>query len=333
MATGVDAYAQQSDPLIFDDRPSIREIKHPPWFKSSFLDFSEDLTEAVAAGKRGIIIYFGQENCAYCEALMEVNFGAKDIAEYTQRHFDVIDLDIWGSREVTDFDGDRYTEQDFAAFHGTNFTPSILFYDGDKALAMRLMGYYPPYRFRAALEYVADGHYKNESFRDYLARADPPPKFDIGDLNEREFFLPPPHMLDRSRIRAQRPLLVFFEQPECHACDVLHSEPLSDPDVQVQLHKFDIVQVNMLADSPIITPEGKKTTSSAWSDDLGLFFAPTLVFFDEDGKEVFRIASVVHVYRLAKVLEYVLHRGYESGLNYQQWHGRRRIEQQASASK
>jgi hypothetical protein len=28
----------------------------------------------------------------------------------------------------------------------------------------------PPYQFRAALEYVADAHYRRESFRDYLAR-------------------------------------------------------------------------------------------------------------------------------------------------------------------
>ncbi len=316
-------HAADEPSISFDDRPAVRVIEHPPWFKMSFLDLRDDLADAVQRGKRGIIVYFGQENCAYCEALIKVNFGQEDISKYTQSHFDVIELDIWGSREVTDLDGDKYTERDFAVFHNTNFTPSLLFFDQEGELALRLRGYYPPYRFRAALEYVADGHYRKESFRDYLARANPPPKFELGDLNEEEFFLPPPHMLDRSRIRAQRPLIVFFEQHDCHACDVLHTEPLSDPEVRLRLHDFDVVQVDMWSNDPIVTPDGRKRSIVDWSRELDVFFAPTLVFFDEGGREVMRIASVVQVYRLGRVLEYVENRGYESGLTYQQWHGRR----------
>ncbi len=318
-------YAGETDPISFDDRPKERYIEHPPWFKASFLDLREDLAEAKQAGKRGVIVYIGQENCPYCEALIKVNFGATDIAEYTQRHFDVIELDLWGSRELTDFGGDAHSEHDFANLHGTNFTPSLLFYNQDAKLALRLRGYYPPYKFRAALEYVADAHYKKESFRDYLARADPPPKFEIGDLNEQEFFLRPPYMLDRSRIAAQRPLMVFFEQRDCHACDVLHTQPLSDPQVRTQLRQFDVIQVDMWSKEPIFTPDGRKLSVVDWSKELGLFYAPTLVFFDEGGHEVMRIASVVHVYRLGRILEYVANRGYRTGLTYQQWHGKREI--------
>jgi thioredoxin-related protein len=319
------SHAGETDPISFDDRPKERYLEHPPWFKASFLDLREDLVEATQAGKRGVILYIGQENCPYCEALIQVNFGATDIADYTQRHFDVIELDLWGSRELTDFDGDRYSEHDFANLHGTNFTPSLMFYDQEAKLALRLRGYYPPYKFRAALEYVADAHYKKESFRDYLARADPPPKFEIDDLNEQDFFLRPPHMLDRSRIAAQRPLMVFFEQRDCHACDVLHTQPLSDPQVRAQLRQFDVIQVDMWSKDPIFTPDGRKLPVVEWSKELGLFFAPTLVFFDEGGREVLRIASVVHVYRLGRILEYVANRGYRTGLTYQQWHGKREI--------
>ncbi len=327
LGVALDANAQTagSDPLSFDDRPKERYIEHPPWFKASFLDLREDLADAKQAGKRGIVIYVGQENCPYCEALIKNNFGAEDIAEYTQRHFDVIELDLWGSRELTDLDGDRYSEHDFAIFHGTNFTPALLFYDQDGELALRLRGYYPPYKFRAALEYVADAHYKKESYREYLERADPPPKFEVGDLNEQDFFLPPPHMLDRSRIPGQRPLLVVFEQRDCHACDVLHTQPLTDSEVRAQLRDFDVIQLDMWSANPIFTPDGRKLPVVEWSKELGVFFAPTLVFFDEGGKEVLRIASVVHVYRLGRVLEYVANRGYGTSLTYQQWHGKREI--------
>ena len=55
------------DPLVFDDKPQLREIIHPEWFKTSFLDLGDDLEQALQSGKNGIMVYFGQENCAYCE--------------------------------------------------------------------------------------------------------------------------------------------------------------------------------------------------------------------------------------------------------------------------
>ena len=319
-AVAADSYVDEFDVTAtpIDDSPRLRDIHYPDWFKSSFLDLNTDLDEAIKSGKKGIIIYFGQKNCAYCEALMERDFGQKDIAEYTRHNFDVIALDIWGSREVTDLQGKELTEHDLSIREQTNFTPSLLFYDRDGKLALKMRGYYPPYKFRAALEYVVDGHYKKESYRDYLLRADPPPKFEIGDLNERVFFQKPPFALDRSHIPANRPLVVFFEQKECHACDVLHSDPLEDPGVLLLLSQMDAVQLDMWSDTPVITPSGQKMTAEEWANNLGIFYAPTLVFFDELGHEIFRVDSVVRLHRLHQVLDYVLTKAYQD-TDYQTW--------------
>jgi thioredoxin-related protein len=319
-AVAADSYVDEFDVTAtpIDDSPRLRDIHYPDWFKSSFLDLNTDLDEAIKSGKKGIIIYFGQKNCAYCEALMERDFGQKDIAEYTRHNFDVIALDIWGSREVTDLQGKELTEHDLSIREQTNFTPSLLFYDRDGKLALKMRGYYPPYKFRAALEYVVDGHYKKESYRDYLLRADPPPKFEIGDLNERAFFQKPPFALDRSHIPANRPLVVFFEQKECHACDVLHSDPLEDPGVLLLLSQMDAVQLDMWSDTPVITPSGQKMTAEEWANNLGIFYAPTLVFFDELGHEIFRVDSVVRLHRLHQVLDYVLTKAYQD-TDYQTW--------------
>ncbi|MDH3380587.1 MAG: thioredoxin family protein, partial [Gammaproteobacteria bacterium] len=225
----VSAVGDQLDPFSFDDSPRARVITHPDWFETSFLDLGEDLKDAVAAGKNGLMVYFGQKNCAYCEALMEINFKTPDIVRYTREHFHVIALDIWGSRSVTAVEGTTSTEHEFAVAQQTNFTPSIIFYDKTGRQAFKMTGYYPPYKFRAALEYVADDHYQRESFGEYIERADPPPKFAEEGLNEQNFFQPPPYALDRSRFAADDPLVVFFEQIQCHACDVLHTEPLASP--------------------------------------------------------------------------------------------------------
>jgi thioredoxin-related protein len=234
----------------------------------------------------------------------------------------VVPIDIWGVAEVTDLDGEVLTERDYSLKHGTNFTPSLIFYDRDGREALRLRGYYPPYQFRAALEYVADGHYRKESFRDYLARGEGRLVFDLDELNVQDFFAPPPYNLDRSRFPGERPLAVFFEQGECHACDVLHGQSLRKPAIYRLFEGFDNVQLDMWSDTPVITPDGRRTTARDWAADLGLFFAPTIIFFDERGQEIMRVDSVVGFFRLRNVLNYITSKAYLTE-SYQSWRSTR----------
>ena len=303
----------------FDDAPLEQPVHHPPWFRLSFLHLQDDLEEAIKFKKRGIIVYFGQKYCPYCQKLMDVNFGKPDISRYTRDHFDVIAIDIHGDRTVTDFSGLELSEKEFAEMENTNFTPSLIFYDRRGKEVLRLRGYHPPYKFRAALEFAADGHYRTESFRDYLERADPTLSFQAGDLIEEDFFSQPPYALDRSRVPAELPLVVFFEQADCHACDVLHTGPLQNQSIQERLGKFEVVQLDMWGDTPVITPDGQQTTSREWAEKLELFYAPTVIFFDENGKEIIRVDSVVRFYRLRWVLDYIASGVYRKGITIQRW--------------
>ena len=313
----------------FEDRPLAEPLEHPAWFKESFLDLGEDLKEAVAGGKRGLMVYFGQRRCPYCQKLLGVNFGLPDIAEYTRSHFDVVAIDVWGQGEVTDLQGRVLAERELAEREGTDFTPAILFYAADGRLALRLRGYYPPYQFRAALEYAADGHDLQESFRDYLARGDNRMVFDAADLNEEPFFASPPHDLDR-RFPGERPLAVFFEQGDCHACDVLHGQTLRESDLARRFGALDSVQLDLHADTPVITPDGQRTTARDWAAGLGLFYTPSILFFDERGREILRLDSVVGFYRLGKVLDYIESGAYRTE-TFQGWRQRREIEAAAAA--
>jgi len=304
---------------IFADAPLPEAVTHPAWFKLSFLDLRTDLKEAIDGGKQGLLVYFGQEYCAYCKKLLEVNFGKPDIEAYTRKYFDVIGLDIHGQRSVTDLDGREWNEQSFSVEKHIHFTPTLIFYDKDGREALRLSGYYPPYPFLAALEYVAEGYYRHEDLRAYLARADVPLVFGVGEMNYEDFFSPAPHALDRSRIPGQRPLVVFFEQADCHACDILHSGPLQEYDIRERFGKLDATELNMWDNTPVITPSGQRTTAKKWADQLGLFYTPTLIFFDEKGKEILRVDSVVQFYRLRNVLDYILTGAYRKYPTFQAW--------------
>jgi thioredoxin-related protein len=317
--------ADNDDLFGFNDYPLEEPLSYPDWFQDPFLDLPAELEEVKEADKSGLILYFGQRRCAYCWKLINVNFALEDIVAYTRRHFDVVPIDIWGVSEVTDLDGEVLTERKLALREETNFTPSLLFYDESGTPALRLRGYYPPYQLRAALEYVADDHFRRESFRAYLARGDNRMVFEPGDLNEADFFSPPPYDLDRTTVPAKRPLVVFFEQGDCHACDVLHGQTLDDPAIMTALAKLDSIQLDMWSDTPVMTPSGEHTTARDWAEELGLFYAPSLLFFDEQGEEIIRVASVVGFYRLSSVLDYINTGAYKDGTDFQTWRVRRAL--------
>ena len=131
-------------------------------------------------------------------------------------------------------------------------------------------------------------------------------------------------MRDRSRRPGERPLAVFFEQGNCHACDVLHTGPLQEPEIRTRLEQLENVQLSFWADTPVITPSGERLTARQWAARLGVFYTPTLIIFDTDGKEIIRVDSVVQFYRLRNVLDYVLTGGYREHATFQRWRESRR---------
>ncbi len=309
----------KTDPeLAFDDSQLDEELVYPDWFKLSLGNLSDDLAEAKAAGKIGIITYFGQKRCAYCEQFFKTSLSDTDIQNYLREHYDIIAFDIWGIEDIVDTDGENYTERGLSIHYKTNFTPSLIFYDLDGTPVFRLRGFYPPYKFRAALQFVTEGFYKKETFSDYFARANPGEYFLLGGLTERDFFIEPPYNLASLR-ENKKPTAVFFEQGNCHACDLLHSDPLSKELSIQEINKMNVIQLNMWADTPVTTPQGKKTTAKDWAKSLELFYAPSILFFDSDGKEIIRVDSVTHFYRLWGVLDYVNQQGYKKAKDYQEW--------------
>lgn len=318
----------ETSQLDFDDTILEEPLEHPDWFEISLGDLREELVEARAAGKSGIMIYFGQARCAYCEKFLHINLADPEVEHYLRRHFDVVPIDIWGIEDIIDTDGREYSEREYALHYKANFTPTTLFYDRNGKPVYRLRGYYPVYQFQAALHYVVEGFYLVESFRDYLARAEPDLFFTDGELIERDFFATPPHDLRPSARGAERPLAVIFERGNCHACDLLHTGPLSRAEILHELAKMHVVQLGMFADTPVVTPAGVATTARDWARELGLFYTPSIVLFTPAGDEIMRLDSVVQFYRLWGALDYVNKRAYELGIDYQAW----RLKQRETAN-
>jgi thioredoxin-related protein len=159
-------------PVLTDDG-----LYKEPWFRESFLELGDDLEAARKDGKR-LVVMWELKGCPYCKETHFVNFARPEIADYVKSNFEILQLNIIGSRKVTDFDGSEISEKELAARYGVRFTPTFQFFPEsskglnerapDKREVARAAGYLEPDDFLAMFRYVREKAYESKSFRDYL---------------------------------------------------------------------------------------------------------------------------------------------------------------------
>ncbi len=263
----------------------------PEWFKSSFLDIADDAAEAGGAG-RHLMLFFHLENCPYCAKMLADSFSGAN-REFITAHFDVVDIDIRGAREVN-YGGEEMTEREFARAVGVQYTPTLLFLDSSAVAALTVGGYRSPPALRAALRYVRDGAYREMPLADYAAKHSPAryqlrphPDFNAGaDLSA-----------------ATRPLMVIVEDDTCADCEWMHKNILHKPDVREQLRRLAVARLDAKSPAAIVSPAGKKSTQAEFAASLGLHYRPGAVFFD-GGREVLRLTGLLNRYHFREAARY-----------------------------
>lgn len=166
------AATQTAGPVVGDDG-----LYHQDWFVQTFLDLRDDLAEAAGAGKHFAVLW-EQRGCPYCREVHRVNLARPEIRDYIKANFNILQLDMWGPRKVTDFDGQEMSEKQLAARWGVNFSPTINFFpdrlanvegkNGRDAEIFRLPGYFKPFHFVSAFEYVRSPDFSAMPFQRYL---------------------------------------------------------------------------------------------------------------------------------------------------------------------
>lgn len=166
------AAANRYEPEVSDDGMLTQ-----PWFMQTFLDLREDLEETTGEGRRFAVLW-EQKGCPYCREMHNVNFARPDIHEYVRDHFGILQLNLWGSREVTDFDGEVLEERKLARKWRVNFTPTMQFFpasiegrSGQSAHDLevaRMPGYFKPFHFVSMFEFVQQEAYARDNFQRFL---------------------------------------------------------------------------------------------------------------------------------------------------------------------
>ena len=157
-------------------------IHTQPWFMETFMDLREDHGELAAKNKH-FAIFFEQKGCPYCAAMHEKNLSQPAISNFIQEKFGVLQINIFGSKEITDFDGKTMEERQLARRWGVMFTPTIVFIrpkldvldglNGKQLQIARMPGYFKRFHFMTFFEYIAGDHYETIDFQRFLqAKAD-----------------------------------------------------------------------------------------------------------------------------------------------------------------
>ena len=152
---------------------------YQPWFLDSFLIMNEDLADAHSNGKR-FAVFWELKGCPYCKETHRVNLAQPPILDYVKSNFSVLQLNVIGSRIVTDFDGEELSERALAQKWQVKFTPTIQFFTDDVDAAKnhtgkqnevaRIPGYFKPEHFIAMFKFVREEAYKTQKFHEYVRR-------------------------------------------------------------------------------------------------------------------------------------------------------------------
>ena len=90
----------------------------------------------------------------------------------------IVQLDLRGSRQVVNFDGQAMSEREMALAFGVRYTPTIQFFPetlpemkGKSGQAMevaRMPGYFRPFHFLTMFQFVREKGYEAGDFRGFL---------------------------------------------------------------------------------------------------------------------------------------------------------------------
>ncbi len=153
-------------------------LHKPEWLRETFKDMTEDLAEATAEGKR-LLVIFEQRGCIYCNKMHQEVFPQPQIDALIREKYFVVQMNLFGDVEVTDFDGTTMSEKDMARRWGVMFTPTMMFLPekapdtgtAAEAAVATMPGAFGPDTTEHLLTWVVERGYEgDEHFQKYHAR-------------------------------------------------------------------------------------------------------------------------------------------------------------------
>lgn len=271
----------------------ISPVVIPDWWKDSFLDITEDAIEAHEQGKH-LIVFMHLDDCPYCSKMATEHFNTSDYVPYLKKHFDVIEINVKGDREVTLNDATVLTEKEFATAIKAFYTPILLFVNGEtNKMILRVDGYRDHQQFQKIIQFVAQQEYQKKSLSEYISQE---------NQNNQGHYTPVSHpafvnfkgKVDLRQLN-DRPVLFVVEDKSCLDCSRFHQSHLSDGLSQSFFKHMYVVQLDALSDESMIDFSGKSITMQAFVKQNNLYYRPGMMIFIQGERMLIRNSwSVLH---------------------------------------
>jgi len=134
-------------------------------------DLTEELGIARNEGKKAFLIMFEADDCPFCARMKKTILNQVEVQDYYRQNFHIINIDIEGDVEITDFDGNTVSMKDFSFKQNrVRATPVFAFFDlqGKAIKRGRYTGAMTSVKeFMTFGHFIADGIYKEMSFTPY----------------------------------------------------------------------------------------------------------------------------------------------------------------------
>jgi len=128
--------------------------------------FDEGSTLAVQEKKKMLVDIY-TDWCGWCKKMDKEVYPDAKVKSVLESKFVVVKLNAESEDKIR-YQGSSMSQREFARAVGVTGYPATLFFDENLKAITLLPGYVKADEFSQILAYIADNHYKNKSYQDYL---------------------------------------------------------------------------------------------------------------------------------------------------------------------
>lgn len=134
----------------------------------TWLSFDTGLAEAAKQQKKLLVDVY-TDWCSWCKKMDKEVYTDKHVVDLLNEHFIVVKLNAESSKNLT-YNGQQFTEREFAAALGVDGYPTTVFFLPDAKPITRIPGFMEVKTFVNVLTYIGRDHYLNISYDEFLRK-------------------------------------------------------------------------------------------------------------------------------------------------------------------